>query len=163
MKCIGRLEAALAASQANAKTIDKLGTRLMQLRCQHSATKAGTIRLARQHSRLSRQHACLQKAHRRGERQKAALQQKALQLKQLFGTLIDMGSSMQEVNNSMSHEVQLIRAEFTQIQGQLAALHSQAESPRIKAGSGMEAEVVAGGTSTKGPFKQVWFGALHRW
>ena len=64
----------------------------------HSAINACMSTAARQHSRLIRQYSRLQKPHRHSERQKAAPQQQAVQLKQFLNTLLSMGSSVQQTN-----------------------------------------------------------------
>ena len=152
LKHAGQLEAALAASQADVQAIKTL---LVQQESQHSASKASTSTAAKQHRRLTKQHASLKKALRHSDRQKTALQQKAVQLQQLLNTLMDMSRSMQQANSSMGSEMQLLRAELAKIQDQLAALQKKAESPMIKSGVEEEVDVAAGGSSRKQTLKQV--------
>lgn len=152
VKRTGQLQAALAASQADLQTIKNL---LVQQKSQHSATKASMNTAATQHRRLTRQYASLKKALRRSNRQKADLQQKAVQLQQLSSSLMDMSHSMQQVNSDMGSEMQLLRAEVSKLQDQLSALHRRAASPQIKAGVGEAVEVAAGGASMKQTLKQV--------
>ena len=49
----------------------------------------------------------------------------------------------------MSKEAQLVRAELSKLEGELAAVHKQAQSSRTKAGPGKEAEVAVSGASMK--------------
>ena len=147
----GQLEAALAASQADVQKI----CNLLAQNHQNSATKDRVKTATRKHRRLTRQHASLQKALRCSDRQKAALQQKAVQLQQLLNTFMDMSRSMQQANSDMGSEMQLLRAELGKLQDELAALHRRSESTQIKTAAGEAAEVAAGGTSTKQAFEQV--------
>ena len=155
IKRAGQLEAALAASQADVRTIKK---GLVRQESQHSASRCSMSTAAKQHRRLTRQHASLKKALRRSDRQKAVLQQKAVQLQQLLTSVMDMGCSMQQANSSMGTEMQLLGAELGKIQDQLATLHKHAESTKIKAGVEEEVDDAAGGTSTKQTLKQVTAG-----
>lgn len=148
----GQLEAALAASQADAKAIS---LRLMQLGSQSSTTKARLSTAAKQRRRLSRQHGSLIKALRRSDKQKATLQQKAVQLRQLLSSLMDMSHSMQQANNSMGSEMQLLKAELGKVQDQLAALQTRAEAPPTEAGVGKGAEVVANDKGVNKTLQQV--------
>ena len=159
---IVRLEAALAASQTHAqqhlsvKTLEELDSRMAQLRARNAATKARLAKAAKQQRRLSRQHVSLRKAHRRAERQKATLQQKAVQLKQLLTAMLGLGSSMQRTHNSMTAQVEQIKGEMARVERQLQALHIQAEVAKtIKADFGGQAGAAAGDTSVKKSVKQV--------
>ena len=152
VKRTGQLEAALVASQADVQNISHL---LVQQKHQSFATKATVKAATKQHKRLTRQHASLKKALGRSDRQKAALQQKAVQLKQLLSALMVMSDSMQHANSNIVSEMQLLRSELGKLQDQLAALHRHTDSPQIKAAGWEAAEVAGDGIGIKQPFKQV--------
>lgn len=148
----GQLEAALAASQADAKAIS---VRLTKLESQRSTTKARLSAAAKQHRRRRRQHGSLIKALSRSDGQKAALQQKALQLQQLLTSLMDMSRSMQQANSDMGSEMQLLKAELGKVQDQLAALQVMAEAPSREAGTLKGAEVAVNDKDMNKTLKQV--------
>ncbi|KAL3152892.1 hypothetical protein ABBQ38_012199 [Trebouxia sp. C0009 RCD-2024] len=158
----GRLEAALAASQAHAQylsvhTLKELETRLSQASSRHSASKARLARAAKQQRRLSKQHASLRKAHRRAERQKTTLQQKAVQLRQLLTAIVSLGSSMQQTQHSMAAQIGQVKAELARVERQMQALHKEGEAAeKIRADFGEKlGGAAAGANSVKKTLKQV--------
>ncbi|KAL3136280.1 hypothetical protein ABBQ32_007287 [Trebouxia sp. C0010 RCD-2024] len=157
----GRLEAALAMSQAHAqnlsvKSLHEFETRLSKLKAHNLAAKTRLAKAAKQQRRLSKQHASLRKAHRHAERQKTTLQQKAVQLKQLLTAMLSLGSSMQQSQNSMAAQVGQVKAELTRIERQMQALHKEAEAAeKIRADFGNQAGAAAGDTDVKKGLKQV--------
>ncbi|KAL3136282.1 hypothetical protein ABBQ32_007289 [Trebouxia sp. C0010 RCD-2024] len=157
----GRLEAALAASQAHARylsvqTLKELKTRLSQASSRHLATKTRLARAAKQQRRPIKQHASLRKAHRRAKRQKTTLQQKAVQLKQLLTAMLRLGSSMQQTQHSMAAQIEQVKAELARVRRQMQASHKEGEAAEtIRADFGEKGGAAAGGNSVKKALKQV--------